>query len=173
MTIVHKFGGTSVGSVERFAAVAEIVMAQHRRTEHSPAAGTVVVVSAMSGVTNQLLSGAWACGGGADADYRRVKAELLARHLEVIEALLPNGPERLDVGGWVEDRLHELERLYRSMAVLGELTARGRDHVAAFGEQLSVHILAAVLQTLGMRAQASGRHRSDRHRRSLRRGDAP
>lgn len=154
MTIVHKFGGTSVGSVERFAAVAEIVMAQHRRTGDSPAAGTVVVVSAMSGVTNQLLSGAWAAAEGRDADYRRVKAELLARHLDVIETLLPHGPERLDLGGWVEDRLHELERLYRSLAVLGELTARGRDHVAAFGEQLSVHILAAVLGTLGARAQA-------------------
>jgi aspartate kinase len=108
----------------------------------------------MSGVTNELLSGAWAAAEGRDADYRRVKAELLARHLDVIEALLPHGPERLDLGGWVEDRLHELERLYRSLAVLGELTARGRDHVAAFGEQLSVHILAAVLRTLGARAQA-------------------
>ncbi|MBU1878947.1 MAG: aspartate kinase, partial [Chloroflexi bacterium] len=95
-----------------------------------------------------------AAAEGRDTVYREIKAGLLARHLEAVEALLNHSPERLDVGGLVEDRLHELERLYRSIAVLGELTARGRDVVASFGEQLSVNILAAVLRERGVRAQA-------------------
>jgi aspartokinase/homoserine dehydrogenase 1 len=147
--IVHKFGGTSVGSAERFAGVANIILEQHRH-----AAGTVVVVSAMSGVTNQLIAGARAAAEGQDTVYREVKAGLLSRHLDVVEALLTNSQERLDVGGLVEDRLHELERLYRSIAVLGELTARGTDAVASFGEQLSANILAALLREQGLRAQA-------------------
>jgi aspartate kinase len=114
----------------------------------------VVVVSAMSGVTNQLIAGARAAAEGKDSVYREVKARLLSRHLEVLETLLNHGPERLEVGGLVEDRLHELERLYRSIAVLGELTVRGCDVVASFGEQLSVNILAAVLRERGVRAQA-------------------
>jgi bifunctional aspartokinase / homoserine dehydrogenase 1 len=154
MTVVHKFGGTSVGSAERFDRVADIVLDTHRRFEGTPKAGTVVVVSAMSGVTNQLLAGAWASAEGRASDACEIKDALLARHLAVIEALIPAGSDRSDVCDWVEGRLHELERLYRSIGVLGELTARGRDHVAAFGEQLSVRILAAVLRQRGARAQA-------------------
>jgi aspartate kinase len=154
MTIVHKFGGTSVGTVERFDRVADIVLDHHRRFERTPRAGTVVVVSAMTGVTNQLLAGAWAAAEGRESDASVIKDALLARHVAVIEALIPSGPEHSALQDWVTARLHEVERLYRSIGVLGELTARGRDHVAAFGEQLSVRILAAVLRRRGARAQA-------------------
>jgi aspartate kinase len=173
--IVHKFGGTSVGSPDRFASVAEIVLAHHSppaRCNGPTDAGitaprearpggdghrkgaTVVVVSAMSGVTDQLIAGARAAAQGRDAVYRQIKAELLSRHLDVVEGLLQRSSRRLEVGGYVEDQLHELERLYRSIAVLGELTARGRDTVASFGEHLSMHILAALLRERGIRAQA-------------------
>ena len=54
----------------------------------------------------------------------------------------------------IEDRLHELEQLYRSIALLGELTVRGRDRITSLGEQLSANILAAVLRERGLRAQA-------------------
>jgi aspartate kinase len=108
----------------------------------------------MSGVTNQLIAGARAAAEGKDTVYREIKAGLLSKHLDVVQTLLNHSPERLEVGGLVEDRLHELERLYRSIAMLGELTVRGRDVVASFGEQLSVSILAAVLRERGVRAQA-------------------
>ena len=144
--IIHKFGGTSVGSAERIAHVADILIANT-----GPRAA---VVSAMSGVTDQLISGARAAAEGQDGVYREIKARLLARHLEAVESLLTRSAERLEVGGYIEDRLHELERLYRSIAVLGEVTRRGYDAVASFGEQLSASILAAVLRERGVRAQA-------------------
>ena len=74
--------------------------------------------------------------------------------MRVVEALFSDDDERTELGAWIEDRLRELARLYRSIGVLGELTARGRDHVAAFGEQLSVHILAAALRAHGLRSRA-------------------
>ena len=151
--IVHKFGGTSVGDASRFANVADIVIQQ--QNDHESGSGeAVVVVSAMSGVTNALIAGARAAAEGEDAVYRQIKADLLSKHLDVVEALLSHSPERLEVGGLVEDRLHELERLYRSIAVLGELTVRGCDAVASFGERLSSSILATVLRDRGARAQA-------------------
>jgi len=151
--IVHKFGGTSLGNAQRLANVADIVIEHHGRASGTTAE-TVVVVSAMSGVTSQLIAGARASAEGKDTVYREIKAGLLRRHLEVVEALLTQNQERLDLAGLVEDRLHELERLYRSVAILGELTARGCDAVASFGEQLSSSILAAVLRERGVRAQA-------------------
>jgi len=159
--IVHKFGGTSVGNAELFGEVANIVMKQHGamgiasdRERTSPFGGTVVVVSAMSGTTDQLIAGARAAAEGKDGSYREVKAALLARHLEVVDQTLSQNRERMEVGGHIEDRLHDLERLYRSIGVLGELTARGADAVASFGEQLSAPLLAAVLRERGERAQA-------------------
>ncbi len=145
--IVHKFGGTSVGSAERFAAVADLMTAHQHQ-------GLIVVVSAMSGVTNALIAGARAAAEGKDTVYRQIKADLLSKHLTVVETLLRHGSERLELSGLIEDRLHELERLYRSIAVLGELTLRGCDAVASLGEQLSSNILAAVLRERGLRAQA-------------------
>lgn len=169
MLIVHKFGGTSVGGAQRFASVADIVMAHHNLGptgaavageggdgDDGRAVSAVVVVSAMSGVTDALISGARAAAEGRDGVYREIKADLLSRHLEVVETLLGDDARRLEVGGLIEDQLHDLERLYRSIAVLGELTARGADTVASFGERLSVNILAAVLQERGTRAQAFG-----------------
>lgn len=144
--IIHKFGGTSVGNAQLFANVAEILTS-------NPGA-RAVVVSAMSGVTDQLISGARAAAEGQDSAYREIKARLLAQHLEVVENLLGKPDERLEVGGLVEDRLHDLERLYRSIAVLGEVTPRGYDAVASFGEQLSANILAAALRERGLRSQA-------------------
>lgn len=89
--IVHKFGGTSVGDARCFANVADIVI------EHYNANETTL--------------------GEKDSVYREIKAGLLSRHLEVVEALLTHNPQRHEVGGLVEDRLHDLERLYRSIAI--------------------------------------------------------
>ncbi len=152
--IVHKFGGTSIGNAQRFASVADIILSHHDSGGDPDQAGTVVVVSAMSGVTNQLIAAARAAADGRDSVYREIKASLLTRHLDVIETLLTSSRERLDVGGLVEDKLHELERFCRSIAMLGELTPRGNDAVSSFGEQLSSSILAAVLREHGVRAQA-------------------
>jgi aspartokinase/homoserine dehydrogenase 1 len=152
--IVHKFGGTSVGDALRFASVADIVLEHSSRADDPFPPGTVVVVSAMSKVTDQLIAGARAAAEGKDAVYREIKARLLSRHLQVVETSLTHSAERLEVGGLIEDRLHELERFYRSIAMLGELTPRGCDAVSSFGEQISSSILAAILRERGARAQA-------------------
>ncbi|MEW8430602.1 MAG: aspartate kinase, partial [gamma proteobacterium symbiont of Ctena orbiculata] len=49
--IVQKYGGTSVGSIERITAVAEKVKGYKERGDQ-----VVVVVSAMSGETNRLIA---------------------------------------------------------------------------------------------------------------------
>ncbi len=145
--LVMKFGGTSVGNAERFAAVADII-------ERAKDKELVVVVSAMSGTTNALIEGARAAAEGQDGRYRAIKAELLAKHLTTVDALLANSPERIHIAGYIEDRLHDFERLCRSIATLGELTMRGLDAVASIGEELSCQILAALMRARGHRAKA-------------------
>ncbi|MEE8389637.1 MAG: hypothetical protein V3S14_02425 [Anaerolineae bacterium] len=85
---VHKFGGTLVGNAERFASVAGIIIEHHHKSNGATSGDAVVVVSAMSGVTKQLIAGARAAAEGKDTVYREIKAGLLSRHLEVVETLL-------------------------------------------------------------------------------------
>ena len=112
--IVHKFGGTSIGDSGCFRNVAAILEKQWRNAQDDlhgdELPELVVVVSAMSGVTDQLTYGALAAAASDDKGYREIKAGLLAKHLACVDDLLESNTERLKVGGYIEDRLHELER---------------------------------------------------------------
>jgi len=136
-----------VGSAERFAQVARIIEATESPTP-------VVVVSAMSGTTSNLIDGARAAAEGDTRRYHAVRASLLDRHLKVVDTLLGKGPQPTAVAEYVRGQLEDYARLCHSIATLGEFTMRGSDTVAAIGEGMSSHILAAVLQARGIRARA-------------------
>lgn len=145
--LVTKFGGTSVGSAERFLEVAHIIEA----TEDEE---VVVVVSAMSGTTTALIDGARAAAEGQSDRYCAVKAEQLAKHLGAADELLVTGPEHSNVTQRVQGRLEEYERLCTSIAALGELTTRSQDAVSSIGEEMSSQILAALLRARGIQSEA-------------------
>ena len=150
--IVQKFGGTSVKDAGCFAGVADIISGQ-RDVKKS-----VIVVSAMSGVTDQLIAGArFAAEGNTDA-YQQVRSGLARRHRDVVDALLGGTQEAARLNDLIEERLGALERFYSSIAVLGELTARGNDAVVCFGEQLSANVLASVLRRHGGRVEVVVQH---------------
>jgi len=146
--IVHKFGGTSLGTAERIASVADIIA----ESRHS--APTVAVVSAIRGTTDRLISGARAAATGQQPVYRAARAEIARTHHAIVDRLLSDSPERSEIGETIDARLEQLERFLDSIAVLGELTARGHDAVACFGERLSATLVAAVLRHRGVEAQA-------------------
>ena len=102
---VLKFGGTSVGSAEAFAQVAEIV--ERARAEDPE---TVVVTSAMSGVTNALIDAAQAAARGDEKLYREVRADLLVKHQVVAGQLISDGVSRAALGRLFEERLEMFER---------------------------------------------------------------
>jgi aspartate kinase len=132
---VLKFGGTSVGSEENLSRVLEIVRAQRGDRP-------VVVVSAHSGVTNELLRLARAAvaGGYSLRQVRRI-------HRELYEAI---GADY----GVVEPLLDELNDLLRGLKLVGELTPRSLDLVASFGERMSARGIAAYFRANGIEAEA-------------------
>src|SRR5689334_4524902 len=81
-TLIMKFGGTSVGSPAAMKQMAEIV-----RDARQDWPRLVVVVSALTGVTDLLLrQAAQAAAGNVDGLPEAV-SELHRRHTEIIEAL--------------------------------------------------------------------------------------
>ena len=162
--IVMKFGGTSVGTTDSIGSVAQIVACAVEKQaaralaasdgepgEDSP--GVMVVVSAMSGVTNTLIDAAQTAAAGDETPYRDARSQLLVRHQVVAGQLIEDGVERAALGRLFDNRLREFERLCRSITVLGELTQRGLDVVCGVGERLSAPLLAAVLRARGVKAQ--------------------
>lgn len=154
-TLVMKFGGTSVGHADAFRQVAAIVRQQADRWDRP-----VVVVSAMSGVTDALLRGALTAASGDDQTYRAIAADLRARHGQVIDALWPAasaGPEegeRARLLSMLEEYVGEFTTFCRSIRILGEVTPRALDAVVSLGERMSARILAALLRQQNVHSEA-------------------
>ena len=151
--IIMKFGGTSVGTTDSIAQVAEIVAQKVAEQGQTNRPGVVVVTSAMSSVTNSLIDSARAAANGDEGPYRESRSQLLVKHQVVAGQLIEDGVERANVGRLIDSRLQEYERLCRSIAVLGELTHRGLDVVSGLGERMSAPLLAAVLRAKGLHAE--------------------
>ena len=79
-TLVMKFGGTSVGSMEAIRQVIEIT-----RTAKSDWQNVAIVVSAMSGVTDKLLRAARSAATGDDHMAEKIASELSKRHFDILE----------------------------------------------------------------------------------------
>ena len=147
--IVMKFGGTSVGSVERIANVARIVSDYRQRGQE-----IVVVASAMAGVTSDVIRAARLAAQGDSARARQVVSSLRRQHCEAAAVVFGDGAERSDYEAYAEGRFQDLERYCQSYAVLGEITVRSLDQVVGVGEFLSVRLLAGSLRQEGTSARA-------------------
>ena len=152
--IAMKFGGTSVGSVDAFKQVVGIVQRAVEQEAAGPRPGVIVVTSAMSGVTNTLIEAAERASRGDENYYVEARDSLLLKHQHVAGQFIENGADRAALAQVLDDRLHQLERLCGSIAVLGELTPRGLDVVSGLGERMSAPLLAAVLCAGGVPAEA-------------------
>lgn len=151
--IVMKFGGTSVGTTDSIAQVAGIVQGVYDGQQAGERPGTLVVTSAMSGVTNILIAAAQAAAAGDEGPYRDAISQLRVKHQVVAGQLIEDGVERAALGRLLDSRLREFERLCRSITVLGELTKRGLDVVSGLGERMSAPLLAAVFRARGLQAE--------------------
>src|SRR6218665_2972214 len=124
--VVMKFGGTSVKDLEAIRRLARIV-AREQQISGVP----VVVVSAMSGITDQLLDAVAAVERG-DAELASQKVTVMRdRHRAAAEALLARSDDRDDVIDALERQWRETASLLHAMAVLREVSPRSRDAVVA------------------------------------------
>jgi aspartate kinase len=148
--IVMKFGGTSVADADAIARVAGLVRAARERDAAPP----LVVVSAMSGITDRLLSLAATAETGDDAHVCAGVDEIWHRHVATVEGLFGDraAPSSDNVLGHLERHIGELRALLTATAILRETSPRARDGIVAVGELLSSHIVAGALDAAGVPA---------------------
>ncbi|HSW79387.1 MAG TPA: aspartate kinase [Candidatus Saccharimonadales bacterium] len=145
--IVMKFGGTSIGSAERMRNVAKIVADAHKNVK------PVVVVSAMSTVTDLLLSAANNASNGRKSKTLRDLERLETIHLNTISDLNLGDETSVRLHESISGLLSELGNLLDSILVMGELTGRARDKILSFGERMSIQLVASALEADGIQAK--------------------
>jgi aspartokinase/homoserine dehydrogenase 1 len=149
LLVVMKFGGTSVGSVEALQHVVNIVSRSRTQDKHD----VIVVVSAMSGVTDLLLNAAHRAEAGDETAAREARLAIEEKHANATRELLGDSPERGTVMAHVTRLLDEFEALCHGIHVLGELTPRALDVIGGLGERINAPQVAAVLHAAGVKAQ--------------------
>ncbi|WP_316799013.1 bifunctional aspartate kinase/homoserine dehydrogenase I [Pedobacter frigidisoli] len=132
---VLKFGGTSVGSAENIKTLLSIVAQE--KLQSSP----VVVLSAMSGVTNLLTDMAEKAERGED--YDASLKEIEAKHFAVIRALLPAAAQN-PVFTRLKIFFNELEDLLQAVTNLRELSLQTKDQILSYGERCSSFMIAHI-----------------------------
>ncbi|MDD1674272.1 MAG: aspartate kinase [Methanomicrobiales archaeon] len=143
-----KFGGTSVADGERIARVAEI-LEKYVKDGHE----LVVVVSALSGMTDQLIANASEvvnCAGKPPVEP--FIAAIRTRHEKALRRAAPDFAD--EVGQVISSRLQSLENILSAINTLRELTPRSRDYIISFGERLSAPIVSAALRQRGIPSTA-------------------
>ena len=134
--VVHKFGGTSLADAACFRLVAKIVAAR-------PEQRRLIVVSAMAGVTDQLVR-AVHVAGKRDLGYRDIMAAVGARHRQTIAELLSAEAANQLCDAVTRD-LEIIEEVLHVTTVLRGYSRNGLELVSGYGEVWSAQILAALL----------------------------
>jgi aspartate kinase len=149
VNVIMKFGGTSVADADAMQRVIEIVKRQI--ASHPSARPPVVVVSAMSKVTDRLVEVGRLTSIGDGAEAAALLDDLLARHLGVAGGLV-QGTELVDVTAALEGWFAELSGAVRSLASSREVSPRDTDAILAMGELASSRIVAAAFKARGVPA---------------------
>ncbi len=138
---VLKFGGSSVANAGNINKTIEVVRKAHEKDR------TIVVVSALGGMTDTLLQCGIAAASG-DESYRDSLTLIEQRHLNTVRQLIPLASQS-GILSMVKKICNELEDIFKGIYLLRELSPRTKDCVLSFGEVLSSRILSA-----GLNAQA-------------------
>lgn len=137
---VLKFGGTSVGTAESLTNVKQIVTACKGQV--------IVVVSALGGVTNQLIQMADLAEAHND-EWESILEQVKARHMSVIDAVVPEDRQaqcKTVIEGFISEGLYSYyAMLYANNQLPPAYKEQLRDAIVSHGEIMSSAIVASMI----------------------------
>ena len=133
---ILKFGGSSVATPESILKVKDIVSSRRE--------APIVVVSALGGVTDQLIRASQMAEAGEDG-FRAELAALRERHHDVCRAVVTDVPAQNALLGQLDALIDQLYRICEGVSLLQVLPRKTANEVMSFGERLSARIIAAAL----------------------------
>ncbi|MEE1223611.1 MAG: bifunctional aspartate kinase/homoserine dehydrogenase I [Bacteroidaceae bacterium] len=136
---VLKFGGTSVGTPQSMRSVKQIVEQAAQEED------VIVVVSALGGITDKLLRTADMALNG-DSAYKRSLAEIIERHEQMVQEIIPQRSRRETLWAVVSQLLEELRSIYQGVFLIRDLSDRTLAGIVSYGERISSRIVAAMIE---------------------------
>ena len=133
---VMKFGGTSVGSAQAILNVKKIVENQKEPV--------IVVVSALSGVTDQLYNLSKTASTG-DENYLIEYEQMYARHLTVIDQVV-SAEKKVEVVALVQTQFNDLLNIFKGIYLIRDISTRIIDTIVGYGEAISSIIIAYTIE---------------------------
>jgi len=133
---VLKFGGTSVGSAESILNVKKIVESQSEPV--------IVVVSALGGITDKLIKTSQLAVDG-DASYQESFKEIVERHEDMVNTVIPAGKKREDLMAVVRESLEELKSIYQGVYLIKDLSPKTSAAIVSYGERISTRIVSTLI----------------------------
>jgi aspartate kinase len=146
--IVMKFGGTSVATGENIRRVANIVADSVKKDYR-----VVVVVSALAGVTNQLVEEAEQAKKKDEKQIQGFTKKLVEKHVATVTEAIGNKSIQKEVEQVIRKTVDELEKVLTGICYVGEITPKSRDYVLSFGERLSAPIVWGALRDIKLPTQ--------------------
>jgi len=141
--IVMKFGGTSVATGENIRRVAKIVADSVKQGYR-----VVVVVSAVAGVTNQLVEEAEQAKKKDEKQIQEFTRKLVEKHVATATEAIENKSIQKEIEQVIKKTVSELEKVLTGICYVGEITPKSRDYVLSFGERLSAPIVWGALRDI-------------------------
>ena len=142
MKLVVKFGGTSLATVKEIKNVVKTVDKIAKKNK------TVVVCSAVDGITDELIQISSLVQKGNKKDANRMLAKISQKHKQFADHLITNPKISQSLSNKLNSDLSELEELVNGLILLGEVTPRSYDYLISFGERLSIDLVSFSLQEL-------------------------
>ncbi len=132
---VLKFGGTSVGSATGLLHAKQVI--------ESCSDDIIVVVSALGGITDQLIKTSQTAASGNPAYEEQLKA-ITERHFRQAEETVV--PDKLpEVKARLETMLGELSNIFKGVYLIKDLSAKTSDAIVSYGERLSSVIVSGTI----------------------------
>ena len=136
---VLKFGGTSVGSVKSILCLKKIV---EKEAKKQP---IVVVVSALGGITDKLLTTAQLALNG-DERYKDEYDLMVKRHHQMIDTIITDNAKRENLFNIVDVMFDQLKSIYYGVYLIHDLSEKTQNAIVSYGERLSSNITAALVK---------------------------
>tara|TARA_B100001964_G_scaffold228142_1_gene278897 strand:+ start:11474 stop:12862 length:1389 start_codon:yes stop_codon:yes gene_type:complete len=144
-SVIMKFGGTSLGNGKKIKRVAK--MLRDKR-----ASETVVVISAMSGLTDSLITiGNTVVKGVSEDEIHTLVEDIRNRHITTVKQAMPTEFQSFVIAE-IEKMCSELEKVLIGVSYVGELTSRSLDYLMSFGEKLNAPIVSGALNSVGIKS---------------------
>lgn len=136
---VLKFGGTSVGSVKSILSLKRIVEKEARKQP------IVVVVSALGGITDMLISTSRLAQEGK-AEWKEQFEQMVDRHHKMIDTIITDTNDREMLFNKVDSLFEQLHSIYFGVYLIHDLSKKTLDAIVSYGERLSSNIVSTLVK---------------------------